>query len=121
MSSRPGRGSAPPPGSRQAGSRTGARSARPAAARAASRAPAWQRGARGACSSSVELLQVHAGIELADLGFIAVEHQCRPALGEQAGEALAIADATLARLAPARMVDLRVHVRVEAVFAGVGT
>src|SRR5690606_14285012 len=56
---------------------------------------------------SVVLPEVHAAIEARDLLGIAVERQ-RRALEE-------LADAALARLAPARVIDVRVHVRIEAV------
>src|SRR5262249_34542165 len=60
----------------------------------------------------VELLQIHPRVEGRNLIGIAVEHE-RLAPAE-------LADAPLGRLAPARMVDRRVHVRVEAVFLGSG-
>ena len=50
----------------------------------------------------------------AHLGFVAVEHQRRALLREQ----VALADAALGGLAPARVVDLRVDVGVEAVLLG---
>src|SRR5690349_6717094 len=56
---------------------------------------------------SVVLLQVHPGVERRDLIAVAVEHDGRPA--EE------LADTALARLRPARVIDGRVHVRVEAV------
>src|SRR5436190_19194650 len=48
---------------------------------------------------------------MCDLLRVAVEHQRRPATE--------LADAPLARLAPARMIYVRVHVGIETVFAGV--
>src|SRR4051812_24980085 len=60
---------------------------------------------------SIELLQVHARIQLADLRLVAVEQQRRTLLREQP----VFADAAFGRLAPARMVDVRIHVRIEAV------
>jgi len=56
------------------------------------------------------LAQVHAGVEAGHLLGVAVERQRRAASD--------LADPSLRRLAPARMVDRRVHVRVEAVLAG---
>src|SRR5262245_41699382 len=47
------------------------------------------------------LLQVHAGVQLPDLRLVAVEHQRRALLREQ----VALAEAALGGLAPARMVD----------------
>src|SRR5690349_17583499 len=58
--------------------------------------------------------QIHAGIEAGDLIAIAVERQGRPALRQ---EAATLADAPLGCLAPARVVDLRIDVRIEAVLA----
>src|SRR6188472_1541699 len=57
--------------------------------------------------ASVVLLQIQTGIEALDLFGVAVEHQSL-ALEE-------LADSTLARLAPAGMVHVRVHVRIEPV------
>src|SRR2546426_7415806 len=54
-----------------------------------------------------ELAQVHAGVEAGHLLGVAVEGQRRPATE--------LADPSLGRLAPAWMVDRRIHVRVEAV------
>src|SRR5262245_34970775 len=65
---------------------------------------------------SVVRLEVQTTVEARDLVAVAVEHERRPAPGEQA----TLADAPLRRLAPARMVHLRVHVGIEAVLAGVG-
>src|SRR5438445_10986479 len=56
------------------------------------------------------LAQVHAGVEAGHLLGVAVEGQRRAAAE--------LTDPSLRRLAPARMVDRRVHVRVEAVLAG---
>src|SRR4051812_1126815 len=58
------------------------------------------------------LLQVHAGVQLPHLGLVAVEQQGLALLGEQA----VLADAPLGGLRPARMVHVRVHVGIEAVF-----
>ncbi len=55
------------------------------------------------------------GVEARHLLAVAVERQRRPALGQQS----ALADAPFGRLAPARMIDLRVDVGIEAVLAGV--
>src|SRR5690349_509586 len=54
--------------------------------------------------------QIHPRIKMRDLLTIPVEHQRRPTSSIRA-------DAAFGCLAPARMVDLRVHVRVEAVLA----
>src|SRR5215472_11720198 len=55
---------------------------------------------------SVVLLQIHSGVERGDLG-VTVEHR-RLSPAE-------LSDPPLGGLTPARMVDVRVHVRVEAV------
>src|SRR5690606_28896802 len=55
--------------------------------------------------------QVHPAVERCDLVSVAVEHQ-RLAAPE-------LANASLTRLTPAGMIDLRVHVRVEPVLARV--
>src|SRR4051794_3169571 len=60
--------------------------------------------------SSIVLPQVHAGIQRRDLFGVAIEGQRWPALG--------FADALLGRLAPARVIDLRVDVGVKAIFVG---
>src|SRR2546423_777799 len=60
--------------------------------------------------TSVVLLEVHAGVHARDLSAVTVEHQ-RFSLEE-------LADAALGRLAPPWMVDVRIHVRVEAVLVG---
>src|SRR5712692_386543 len=60
----------------------------------------------------VELLQVHPCVHRRDLIAVAVEHERLPAPH--------FGNTALRRLAPARMVDLRVHVRIEAVLAGGG-
>ena len=65
--------------------------------------------------SSEEFAQIHASIETRNLVGIAVERQRRVALGEEA----AFPDLALGFLGPARMIDFRIHVRVEAVFVGV--
>src|SRR5229473_6529062 len=57
----------------------------------------------------VELLQVHPRVHRRDLIAVPVEHEGLPATH--------LGNASLRRLAPARMVDLRVHVRIEAVLA----
>src|SRR6188472_1110531 len=57
------------------------------------------------------LPEIHAGVERRDLVPVAVEHQRRPA--SQVGQA------SLAGLAPARVIDFRVDVRVEPILAGV--
>src|ERR1700761_3347121 len=64
-------------------------------------------------AASIELLQVHAGVERGDLRLVAVE---QPGLGALGEEAAAVADAALGRLAPARMIAVRVDVGIEAVF-----
>src|SRR5438552_8885497 len=61
-------------------------------------------------ATSVVLLQVHAGVPARNLSAVTVEHQ-RFSLEE-------LADAALGRLAPPWMVDVRIHVRVEAVLVG---
>src|SRR3954469_21628375 len=55
----------------------------------------------------VVLLQIHAGVHARNLVAVAVEHQ-RPAFQE-------LADAPLGRLAPPRVIDGGVDVRIEAV------
>src|SRR5258706_10591505 len=55
-------------------------------------------------------LEVHARVEARHLVTVAVEHQ-RLATEE-------LADAALGRLAPARVVHRRVHVRIEAILVG---
>src|SRR5439155_23491670 len=62
---------------------------------------------RYATRALVELLQVHTRVHRRDLIAVPVEHEGLPATH--------LGNAPLRRLAPARMVDLRVHVRVEAV------
>src|SRR5438552_17117081 len=56
----------------------------------------------------IELLEIHARVERRDLVGVAVEHE-----GLATAE---LADPPLGRLAPARMADLGVDVRVEPVF-----
>src|SRR5688572_1200125 len=56
--------------------------------------------------------EVHSRVERGDLVSVAVEHQ-RLTLEE-------LADAAFASLAPSRVIDLRVHVGVEAVLVGSG-
>jgi len=55
--------------------------------------------------------QIHALIQAGDLVGVTVEHQCLAPLGEEA-----IADVAFTGLAPARMIHLRIHVRVETIF-----
>src|SRR5262245_57319871 len=55
--------------------------------------------------------QIHTCVQGRDLIAVTVEHLRRDFRIEQTA-----AEASLTRLAPARMIDLRVHVRVEAVF-----
>src|SRR5688572_32978122 len=61
---------------------------------------------------SEEALQVHAAVEVRDRVGVPVEGQ--------GGAARELPDAALAGLAPARMIDLGVHVGVKAVFFGAG-
>src|SRR5438045_6154937 len=62
---------------------------------------------------SLEILaQIHPGVEMRYLFFIAIEHQCRLLAREEAAT-----DHALALLTPARMINIRIHVRVETVFA----
>src|SRR4051794_17950356 len=68
----------------------------------------------GSPQPSVVLLQVHARVQLPNLGLVAVEHQGLALLGEKA----ILADAPLGRLAPTRVIDFRVHVGIKAVFVG---
>src|SRR6185312_16658792 len=77
---------------------------------------AWRRGATTVWTArpSKVLPQIHAGVQLPDLGFVAVEHQRLAPLCEQA----ALADAPLGRLAPARLIDVRVDVGIEPVLTG---
>ncbi|ABA48737.1 hypothetical protein BURPS1710b_3740 [Burkholderia pseudomallei 1710b] len=63
-------------------------------------------------SYSEVFLQIHPAIHRRDPIAIAVEHQRLALRREEA----VLADAPLGRLAPARMVDVRVDVRIEAVF-----
>src|SRR3990167_7629800 len=63
---------------------------------------------------SVELLEVHAGVQLPHLGLVAVEHQCLALLGKQA----VFADAALGGLTPARVVHIGVHIGIEAILVG---
>src|SRR5690606_26441758 len=76
---------------------------------------------RAACSTrpdrappSKMLAQVHARVQRGDLFGIAVEWQRLQAVAEQC-ESVA-GDAAFGLLAPARMVDRRIDVRIEAVF-----
>src|SRR5687768_4106370 len=66
------------------------------------------RSQRGGVIRSVELAEVHPAIEVADLIGISVEHERRPPTE--------LADASLARLTPPRVIDLGVHVGIEPVF-----
>src|SRR5688572_26502978 len=65
----------------------------------------------GFSPTSIKFLQIHSLVQRRDFLLIAVEHRRRHARLEQP-----TADAPLARLGPARMVDLRIDVGVEAVF-----
>src|SRR5712671_1727602 len=56
--------------------------------------------------------QVETLVQARDLGGVAIEHQRRLSRGEKAA-----ADVPLGGLAPARMVDLGVHIRIETIFA----
>src|SRR5688572_9048930 len=60
------------------------------------------------------LLQIHAGVQLADLRLVPIEHQRLALLGEQA----VFTDAALRRLRPARVVHTGIHVGIEPVFIG---
>src|SRR5277367_5042771 len=53
-------------------------------------------------------LQVHARVQTGDLVAVAIEHQGRPAQK--------LAEAALLGLAPARVIDFRIYVRIETVF-----
>src|SRR5690606_35209466 len=59
------------------------------------------------------LSEIHAAVQRRHLA-VAVEHQRRPLLREET----VLTDAPLAGLRPSRMIDLRVDVRIEAVFVG---
>src|SRR6516162_7246125 len=65
--------------------------------------------------TSEELAQIHIGIEARDLVGIAIEWQRRVALGEEP----ALANFAFGLLAPTRVIDFRIHVRVETIFVGV--
>src|SRR5690606_10933702 len=67
---------------------------------------------------SVILDQVHAGVERCDLFGITIESQGLHPVAEKI-EAVA-GDASLRALAPARMADVRIDVRIEPVFLGRG-
>ena len=58
--------------------------------------------------------QVHAGVKARHLIAVAVERKRRPALCEQA---VAIANPPFGLLAPARVIDFRVYVGIEAILA----
>src|SRR5271165_7236996 len=66
-------------------------------------------------SASEIFPQVHPRIEAGNFGSIAVERQRGASRRKQPG-----ADLPLGRLAPARMINLRVHVREKTIFAGRG-
>src|SRR4029077_16065820 len=51
------------------------------------------------------LAQVHSGVEMGNLFFVAIEDQRRLLAGEKTPT-----DPSLARLAPTRMIDIRIHV-----------
>src|SRR5580765_57719 len=70
--------------------------------------PCGLEAARAEARNLVVLFQIESRVETLDLLGVAVEHQ-RLALEE-------LADAAFARLAPARVIDVRIDVRVEAVF-----
>src|SRR5882672_7657426 len=59
----------------------------------------------------VVLREIEAGVQARDLIGVAVEHQRRCSSREQTA-----AELPFAGLAPARVIDLRIHVRVEPVF-----
>src|SRR6186997_816833 len=63
-------------------------------------------------SRSVIRSQVHAGVQAGDLVAVAVEHQRLP-LAKFAQPALGL-------LRPTRVIDVRIHVGVEPILAGVG-
>src|SRR5450830_1820179 len=138
-SSHPWRGSGPRPGWRPGHRWRSAPPARPGAAAATPRPQAWPRptarpqtGWRAhrpqawGCGlskqlrqnawgwRSVELLQVHAGIQRRHLGLVAIELEGLALLGKQA----VLTDAALGGLAPARVVHLGVHIGIEAVLVG---
>src|SRR5690606_39190554 len=69
-------------------------------------APGWRR------MLSVEPPQVHPCVHVRDLLRVAIEHQ-RVAAAE-------LADTAFRGLAPARVIDIGIHVRVEAVLMGRG-
>ena len=56
------------------------------------------------------LPQIHVGVQMRDLFFVAVKYEGRLLAGKESG-----ADDSLALLTPARMIDVRVHVGVEPV------
>src|SRR5689334_3330824 len=72
-------------------------------------APTTQRGVATGTRLVVSC-EVEPGIEASDLIRVAVEHQRRLSRREQAAAELAFGG-----LAPARVVDLRIHVRIEPV------
>src|SRR5882757_6354531 len=76
-----------------------------------------QRAAGGwrAAAMSVVGLEIEARVEARHLLAVTIERKRGPPLGKEP----ALADAPLARLAPARMVDRRVDVGKEPVLAGV--
>src|SRR6185436_13133492 len=81
----------------------------PAGTKAATPTPSFNQCLR---FNSIVLLQVHPRVQRGHLVAVAVERQGL-ALDE-------LADAPLAGLTPARVIDVGVHVRVEAVLAGRG-
>src|SRR6185437_2210485 len=66
-------------------------------------------------ATSKVLAQVHALIQVCQLFGISIEHQCGLSLMKER-----CTDATLARLAPARMRHVRVDVRVKPILLGSG-
>src|SRR4051794_9531529 len=71
--------------------------------------------AANACSSLSCLVlevgaQVHPRVEMGNLAGVAIEGECPSPTG--------LADALLGRLAPAGMIDVRVHIGVKPVFIG---
>src|SRR5256885_6751510 len=64
-----------------------------------------------AWATSIELLEVHARVELAHLGFVAIEQLRLALLGEQA----VFANAPLRGLAPARVRHVGVHIGIKAI------
>src|SRR4029078_9145829 len=75
--------------------------------------PDYTAAAAGGTEGLVVLPEIHPGVHRADQLFVTVEHQRLRRLE-------VARDAAFGRLAPARMIDVRVHVRVETVLAGIG-